>query len=69
MGIVALFFWWVTAVVGLLIPMRWLPTRGNHASPRAEAPWSSGPGLSVWPMWAWSSASAYSPAPYLAWAM
>jgi hypothetical protein len=46
-GIIALFFWWVTAIVGLLILMRWLPTRGKHASPRAEDTWSSGPGLSV----------------------
>jgi hypothetical protein len=47
MGIIALFFWWVTALVGLLILMRWLPTRGKHAGPRSEDTWSSGPGLSL----------------------
>jgi len=46
-GIVALGFFWLTAVAGLLILMRWLPTRGRHAGDRATDSWSKGPGLSV----------------------
>ena len=47
LGIVALAFYWVTAVAGLLILLRWLPTRGKHASDGQEDSWSDGPGLSV----------------------
>jgi uncharacterized membrane protein len=46
-GIVGLFFWWVTAIVGLLVLMRWLPTRGRHAGDRAQISWIKGPGLSL----------------------
>lgn len=46
-GIVALAFWWVTVVAGLLILVRWLPSRGRHASSGQEDSWSEGPGLSV----------------------
>ena len=46
-GVVALFFYWLTALVGLLILMRWLPSRGRHASGTADDSWSEGPGLSV----------------------
>ena len=46
-GIVALFFFWLTALVGLLILMRWVPSRGKHASGTADDSWSEGPGLSV----------------------
>ena len=46
-GIVALFFYWLTALVGLLILLRWLPSHGRHASGSAEDSWSEGPGLSV----------------------
>lgn len=47
MGILAIACWWVTAVCGLLVLMRWLPTRGRHA-PLAEGDsWSDGPGLSL----------------------
>jgi hypothetical protein len=46
-GIVALFFYWLTALVGLLILLRWLPSRGKHASGSADDRWSEGPGLSV----------------------
>jgi hypothetical protein len=46
-GIVALGFFGVTAIVGMLILMRWLPTRGRHAGDRAADGWGSGPGLSV----------------------
>jgi hypothetical protein len=46
-GIVALAFWWVTVVAGLLILVRWLPSRGKHAASGTEDSWSEGPGLSV----------------------
>src|SRR5690242_18983901 len=46
-GILALAAWWVVAVAGLLILVRWLPSRGRHASMGARDSWSSGPGLSV----------------------
>ena len=46
-GIVALFFYWLTALVGLLILMRWVPSRGKHASGTTDDRWSEGPGLSV----------------------
>jgi len=47
LGIIALFFWWATALAGVLILLRWLPTRGKHATARAEDSWSDGPGLSL----------------------
>jgi hypothetical protein len=46
-GIVALAFWWVVVVVGLLVLVRWLPSHGKHASSGREDSWSEGPGLSV----------------------
>ena len=46
-GVVALFFYWLTAIVGLGILLRWLPTRGRHASAGADDRWSKGPGLSI----------------------
>jgi len=46
-GIIALAFWWVTVVAGLLILVRWLPSRGRHASSGTEDTWSEGPGLSI----------------------
>ncbi len=46
-GVIGLFFWWLTAVAGLLILMRWLPSRGKHANDRASDSWSDGPGLSL----------------------
>jgi amino acid permease len=46
-GIIALAFWWVTVVAGLLILMRWLPSHGKHASSGTEDTWSEGPGLSI----------------------
>ena len=47
LGIAALAFWWVTVVAGLLILVRWLPSRGKHASEGHEDSWSDGPGLSI----------------------
>ena len=47
LGIVALAFWWVVVVAGLGILVRWLPSRGKHASHGREDGWSEGPGLSV----------------------
>ena len=46
-GVVALFFYWLTALAGLMILLRWLPSRGKHASGTADDRWSEGPGLSV----------------------
>jgi hypothetical protein len=46
-GIVALAFWWITVLAGLLILVRWLPSSGKHASSGTEDTWSEGPGLSV----------------------
>ena len=47
LGLVALALWWVVALAGLLILLRWLPVRGKHASSAVEDSWSTGPGLSV----------------------
>ena len=46
-GVVALACWWLTALAGLLILLRWLPSRGRHASGGGTDSWSDGPGLSV----------------------
>jgi hypothetical protein len=46
-GIIALACWWLVVVAGLLILVRWLPTRGKHASEGKEDSWSDGPGLSI----------------------
>ena len=46
-GILALACWWVVVAAGLLILVRWLPSRGKHASGGQEDSWSEGPGLSV----------------------
>jgi drug/metabolite transporter (DMT)-like permease len=45
-GIVALAFWWLTVFVGLMILLRWLPSRGRHATV-ADGTSSDGPALSV----------------------
>ncbi len=47
LGVVALFFYWLTALAGLMILLRWLPSRGRHASDSADDRWSEGPGLSI----------------------
>ena len=46
-GIIALAFWWLVVVAGLLILVRWLPSRGRHAAEATHDSWSDGPGLSV----------------------
>lgn len=46
-GIVALALWWITVVAGLLILVRWLPTRGRHASSGPQDRWPAGPWLSI----------------------
>lgn len=46
-GVVGLFFYWLTALAGLLILLRWMPSRGRHASDTTDDPWSEGPGLSI----------------------
>ena len=46
-GILALACWWVTAVAGLLILVRWMPSSGKHAASGKSDSWSEGPGLSV----------------------
>jgi hypothetical protein len=46
-GIIALALWWVVALIGLMILVRWLPSRGRHAASATEDRWSSGPALSV----------------------
>lgn len=46
-GIAAIGFWWLVALAGLLILVRWLPSRGRHASEGRTDSWSQGPGLSI----------------------
>lgn len=46
-GILALAGWWVVVLAGLGILVRWLPSRGKHASEGQEDSWSDGPGLSI----------------------
>lgn len=46
-GVVALFFYWLTALAGLMILLRWIPSRGRHASDSTDDSWSVGPGLSI----------------------
>lgn len=46
-GIVAIALWWVVTAAGLLILVRWLPSKGKHAITGVEDSWSEGPGLSI----------------------
>ncbi|MFN8189302.1 MAG: hypothetical protein U0R78_02490 [Nocardioidaceae bacterium] len=46
-GIAALALLWITSLVGLMILLRWLPTRGRHAHDKHDDGWSEGPGLSI----------------------
>ncbi len=47
MGIAAIAFWWITAICGVLVLARWLPTRGRHVPEASGDSWSDGPGLSL----------------------
>jgi hypothetical protein len=47
LGWVALVFWWVTVVAGLLILARWMPAKGRHSSGPTADTWGEGPGLSI----------------------
>jgi hypothetical protein len=46
-GVAGLALFWITAVAGLMILVRWMPSRGKHAASAVEDNWSEGPGLSV----------------------
>ncbi len=46
-GIIGLALWWVVTIAGLLILVRWIPSRGRHATSAKEDSWSEGPGLSI----------------------
>ncbi|RYB95088.1 hypothetical protein EUA93_12475 [Nocardioides oleivorans] len=46
-GILAIACWWVTAVCGILVLARWLPSRGRHVPDAEGDSWSDGPGLSL----------------------
>ena len=46
-GILAIAAWWLTAICGLLILMRWLPAKGRHVPEASGDSWSDGPGLSL----------------------
>lgn len=46
-GIAALALFWLTAVAGLMILVRWMPSSGRHSSDAVLDTWSQGPGLSV----------------------
>lgn len=47
LGIFAIALWWLTALLGLLRLLRWLPSRGKHATPSTHETWLKGPGLSL----------------------
>lgn len=46
-GILAIACWWATAICGLLILARWLPSHGRHVPAASGDSWSDGPGLSL----------------------
>jgi hypothetical protein len=46
-GIVGLALFWVTAAVGLMILVRWMPSQGKHSASAVLDDWSEGPGLSI----------------------
>lgn len=46
-GIIGLALWWIVTIAGLLILVRWIPSRGRHAVAAQEDTWSEGPGLSI----------------------
>lgn len=46
-GVAGLALFWITTVAGLMILVRWIPSRGKHASAAVQDEWSEGPGLSI----------------------
>jgi len=46
-GIIGVALWWVVTITGLLILVRWIPSRGRHATSAQKDTWSEGPGLSI----------------------
>lgn len=46
-GLLGLGLWWVTAIAGVGLLLRWMPSRGRHTSNVAEDDWAEGPGLSL----------------------
>ena len=46
-GFLGLLLWWGTTVIGLLILMRWVPSKGRHASEGGGDSWTEGPWLSM----------------------
>lgn len=46
-GVFGLALFWITTVAGLMILIRWMPSRGKHAAAPVEDEWSEGPGLSI----------------------
>jgi len=46
-GVAGLALFWVTTVAGLMILLRWMPSRGKHASAAVQDEWSEGPALSI----------------------
>jgi hypothetical protein len=46
-GVAGLALFWVTTVAGLMILVRWMPSRGKHASAAVQDDWSEGPALSI----------------------
>lgn len=46
-GVAGLALFWITTVAGLMILVRWIPSRGKHAAAAVNDEWSEGPGLSI----------------------
>ena len=46
-GLLGLTLWWVTALAGLGLLLRWMPSSGRHTSSTVEDEWAKGPGLSM----------------------
>lgn len=46
-GVIGLAFFWITAVAGIMILVRWSPTSGKHSSGPVADGWGKGPGLSI----------------------
>lgn len=46
-GLLGLALWWVEVGLGLLLLLRWLPSRGRHSGESQTDGWSRGPWLSL----------------------